>query len=517
MPQALTIISILLILSALLGVYLAAWARLHSRVPAASDFFWLFLCVALYSAGYAVEISHSDLSSILIAIRLEYFGLAFVAPMLLLFALHFVRGCAVPPSLYAAILFIPSITLIIVLTIESHDLFYVNPRIDTTGYFPVLVFERGFWYNVQYIYLLLTSLSSVVLFIVHAFRTSRKKKHQAITMAVGSFVPLLSAVIYIAGIVPGNIDLAPFALVISGVVYWFALFRLGLFELVPAAREMALDTIRDAFLVVNKNNILLDLNPAARSLPGLSALNPGDDLEKNEYLGSHLKPLLQREVNQVHFSLNHPLQGQFFYSADSYNLQPHFFSSSGISILIRDETETTMLMKKLSNQANLDSLTGLLNRRYLMQLGEQQLALARKHTRPLGVILFDLDHFKAVNDHYGHLAGDEVLKYIARRAENCLRSDDLLGRYGGEEFVVFLLGADLSTSIAIGERIRQGIETIQVDFQGQSINISVSVGVYTAPINGNETLTEMLGQADRALYQAKHNGRNQVCSTLPQA
>jgi lysylphosphatidylglycerol synthetase-like protein (DUF2156 family) len=134
MPQALTIISILLILSALLGVYLAAWARLHSRVPAASDFFWLFLCVALYSAGYAVEISHSDLSSILIAIRLEYFGLAFVAPMLLLFALHFVRGCAVPPSLYAAILFIPSITLIIVLTIESHDLFYVNPRIDTTGY-----------------------------------------------------------------------------------------------------------------------------------------------------------------------------------------------------------------------------------------------------------------------------------------------------------------------------------------------------------------------------------------------
>ena len=174
-------------------------------------------------------------------------------------------------------------------------------------------------------------------------------------------------------------------------------------------------------------------------------------------------------------------------------------------------------MKKLSNQANLDSLTGLLNRRYLMQLGEQQLALARKHNRPLGVILFDLDHFKAVNDHYGHLAGDEVLKYIARRAENCLRSDDLLGRYGGEEFVVFLLGADLSTSIAIGERIRQGIETIQVDFQGQSINISVSVGVYTAPINGNETLTEMLGQADRALYQAKHNGRNQVCSTLPQA
>jgi diguanylate cyclase (GGDEF)-like protein len=152
-----------------------------------------------------------------------------------------------------------------------------------------------------------------------------------------------------------------------------------------------------------------------------------------------------------------------------------------------------------------------------MQLGEQQLALERKHNRPLGVILFDLDHFKAVNDHYGHLAGDEVLKYTARHVENSLRSDDLLGRYGGEEFVVFLPGADLSTSITIGERIRQGIESIQVDFQGQSINISASVGVYTAPVNGNETLTEMLGQADRALYRAKHNGRNQVCSTPPQA
>jgi diguanylate cyclase (GGDEF)-like protein len=423
----------------------------------------------------------------------------------------------VPPSLYAAILLIPSITLIIVLTIESHDLFYVNPRVETTGYFPALVFERGFWYNVQYTYLLLTVLSSVVIFIVHAFHTSRKKKRQAITMAAGSFVPLLSAVIYIAGLVPEHIDITPFALVISGVVYWFALFHLGLFELVPAAREIALDTIRDAFLVVNKNDILLDLNLAARNLPGLGTLNPGDDLGENKTLGSHLKPLLQREVNQVHFSLNHPLQGQFFYSADSHNLQPHLFSSSGISILIRDETETTMLMKKLSNQANLDGLTGLLNRRYLMQLGEQQLALERKHNRPLGVILFDLDHFKAVNDHYGHLAGDEVLKYTARHVENSLRSDDLLGRYGGEEFVVFLPGADLSTSITIGERIRQGIESIQVDFQGQSINISASVGVYTAPVNGNETLTEMLGQADRALYRAKHNGRNQVCSTPPQA
>ena len=193
-----------------------------------------------------------------------------------------------------------------------------------------------------------------------------------------------------------------------------------------AARELALDSIRDGFLVVNNNHILLDLNSAARNLPCAEHLKPGDDLLESKPLGVYLKPLLEEQTTRVNFSLECAEQGLFFYTADSHHIKSKTFSSSGISILIRDVSETTHLMNKLSNQANIDDLTGLLNRRYLMQLGERQLALMHQNNRPLGIILLDIDHFKIINDQYGHLAGDEVLKQLAHCIASRLRDNDLV-------------------------------------------------------------------------------------------
>ena len=151
-----------------------------------------------------------------------------------------------------------------------------------------------------------------------------------------------------------------------------------------------------------------------------------------------------------------------------------------------------------------------------MQLGERQLALMRKNARPLSIILLDIDHFKTVNDSHGHLAGDQALKQISRCIENSLRDDDLVGRYGGEEFAIFLPGSDLSASLQIGERIRQGIEELKIEYEGETIHITGSFGVQTAAADNHITLTELLKQADQALYQAKDNGRNCVCA-FPEA
>jgi diguanylate cyclase (GGDEF)-like protein len=512
MQQAPIMLSIILGLSGFLAIFLATWARMRESVPATREFFWLFLSVAFYSLGYAFEIAHNDVDSILFAVRVEYFGLSFIGPLLLLFTLHFIRSRPLPRLLIGVLMLIPVITLVIVQTVAWHNLFYVNPHMDFSGFFPVIVFERGIWYSINFAYLLLTATSSMVLLIIHAFRTKPKKKKQAIAMAIGSFLPIFMAVLYIMDLIPGNIDPGSFTLVTSGVIFWFALFRLGLFELVPAARELALDSIRDGFLVVNKNHILLDFNQAARNLPGAEQLKPGDDLLENKILGEYLKPLLEEKTNRVNFSLEHAEQGVSFYTADSHRIDSHFFSSSGLSILIRDVSETTHLMNKLTNQANMDDLTGLLNRRYLMQLGERQLALMHQNKRPLGIILLDIDHFKAVNDSYGHLAGDEVLKQLARCIESRLRDDDLVGRFGGEEFAIFLPGSDLNTSLQIGERIRRGIEDLEIKYDDEIIHITGSIGVQTTTLGTKTTMTELLNQADQALYKAKDSGRNRVCA-----
>jgi len=214
MQQAPIFLVIILGLSALLATYLAAWARLHGRAPAANEFFWLFLGVAVYSLGYAVEISRTELEGVLTALRLEYVGLAFVPVLMLLFVLHFIRGKPLPVPLTAALMVVPCITLLLVFTVDYHNLYYVNPRMINGEFFPVIDFGRGLWYVVNFSYLLLLTILSLFLLVFHAFRVERKKKRQAITMAVGAFFPVLSGILYFLGLIPGNIDPAPFSLVI---------------------------------------------------------------------------------------------------------------------------------------------------------------------------------------------------------------------------------------------------------------------------------------------------------------
>ncbi len=161
-------------------------------------------------------------------------------------------------------------------------------------------------------------------------------------------------------------------------------------------------------------------------------------------------------------------------------------------------------------EAQRDALTGLPNRRALMARMAEALTDARQRHQPLSVIFLDLDHFKAINDHHGHLVGDACLRILAERAQAHLRPQDTLARWGGEEFVVLLPGAALDEASAIGERIRRRVEADPFIAGGAAISVTVSLGVSghtRAPLDSPEQLIE---QADAALYRAKAEGRNRL-------
>ena len=160
--------------------------------------------------------------------------------------------------------------------------------------------------------------------------------------------------------------------------------------------------------------------------------------------------------------------------------------------------------------ASQDSLTGLFNRRILLQRAEQECERQRRMGEGLCCLLVDVDHFKMVNDHFGHQVGDEVLRQIAEQASKCLRSYDILGRYGGEEFLAVLPGTDLDTATSIAERLRSAIETsVTIDkHQDKPFQVTVSLGVTHWVLE--DTLDLMIHRADQALYQAKAHGRNRV-------
>jgi diguanylate cyclase (GGDEF)-like protein len=159
--------------------------------------------------------------------------------------------------------------------------------------------------------------------------------------------------------------------------------------------------------------------------------------------------------------------------------------------------------------ARTDGLTGLVNRRHFLELAEHELAVARRYALPLAIVLLDVDGFKAINDTLGHLAGDEILKTVARRANEQLRSADVLARYGGEEFIVLVPESTVQSAAVLAERIR--IEIAEKDIATTSGRASVTISAGVAEIKSDtDTLEELIGCADQALYDAKSKGRNRT-------
>jgi diguanylate cyclase (GGDEF)-like protein/PAS domain S-box-containing protein len=167
------------------------------------------------------------------------------------------------------------------------------------------------------------------------------------------------------------------------------------------------------------------------------------------------------------------------------------------------------LHAELHELAIRDSLTGIFNRRHFFELSENAFMHARRYKRPLSALIFDLDHYKDVNDHYGHLIGDQVLHDLSQRCIAVVRQHDIFGRYGGEEFAVLLPETDQQGAFALGERLREVIADGPFDTEDGEVGVTISVGI--ARMKRNTTsLMQLLSDADKALYRAKGDGRNSV-------
>jgi diguanylate cyclase (GGDEF)-like protein len=178
-------------------------------------------------------------------------------------------------------------------------------------------------------------------------------------------------------------------------------------------------------------------------------------------------------------------------------------------VLASLSTENAKLYRETQELAITDGLTKLLLRRQLLERLEDELKRAAQSGTPLSFILLDIDHFKAVNDTYGHPAGDKVLREIAQMVKKRVRDVDLCGRYGGEEFAVLLPATDLKGAKLVAERIREGVGREPFELRGESRRITVSLGISSFPGDAQE-MEDLIERADEALYRSKERGRDRV-------
>ncbi len=177
----------------------------------------------------------------------------------------------------------------------------------------------------------------------------------------------------------------------------------------------------------------------------------------------------------------------------------------------QDKLERTAQEDLYSNAVR-DALTGTYNKRFFMERAEHEVTYAARHNSPLSLIIFDLDHFKQVNDTHGHTAGDAALIETAARVHNILRSEDVLARYGGEEFVVLMRNTPIEEATHVAERIRQAVSADPIVNNGTPIAISVSVGIATHNPKECPNTEALITLADSRLYKAKAMGRDRVVS-----
>ena len=202
-----------------------------------------------------------------------------------------------------------------------------------------------------------------------------------------------------------------------------------------------------------------------------------------------------------------------FATAVSHNAYDGLLDLGIYALIVAGSLAFLLMHKQRSDEessrlATTDPLTGVFNRRTFIELAEQELARSRRAGTPLSLMMLDLDHFKRVNDTYGHLTGDEVLVSITRLIKDCVRRGDLIVRYGGEEFCVLLPGIPLSAATALAERIRATTASSALTAKPFKVTVSIGLTAYTG--DAITTLGDLLARSDEALYRAKNEGRDRV-------
>lgn len=212
------------------------------------------------------------------------------------------------------------------------------------------------------------------------------------------------------------------------------------------------------------------------------------------------------EPNTFEFEFPQIIKGEPRWCLLTHNPLP----GKGFVRTFTDITKRKALEATLTKLSREDPLTGLLNRRTLMESLEEEIKRGLRYEHPLSILMMDLDHFKQINDQWGHPIGDEVLRNFAGKCRTLMRENDRLGRFGGEEFVMVLPETGISDAVLVAERVRDETKkmAIKTDFGREEIIVTVSIGVTTA--SGEDGINKLIARVDDALYEAKNTGRDRV-------
>lgn len=512
MTNFIVIVSISGVLHVLLGLF--AYYKRRDFLEART-FITIAATSAIYIFGYALELTSSSLPEISFWIKVEYLGLPFIAPTSLIMFLHFVGLGKLASRRNRIFLFIiPALTALLSTTNDMHHLHYREIYLRANTPSPVADIIIGPWYIVHGSFTFGCLLACVCILLSKWRKMIRGNLWQMIALLTGSLLPMAASFSYLMGFTLYGMDPVPVVMCLTALLYMWAIWSKGMLRAAPLARESLFENMQDGVLIVDTGGRLIDFNPAVWSMTGnfASSVIGKPVAQLVEPVSKEAAAFIRESVPamQSEQKVTWDNRGQLsYYLLRSSPVLKRDGRFIGRIIQLVDMTEQTVLQEKLRVLATTDGLTQIFNRSYFMEKSREALELCSKQNIPLSFILFDIDHFKKINDRYGHNLGDAALRHIVAVCSRHLEEPYLFGRYGGEEFVLCTPGLSLLEAGKLADEIRKDIAQSPLESSSGLISITSSFGV--AEFSEDEhTLEELLSQADQALYASKHGGRNRV-------
>ncbi|QCC84403.1 diguanylate cyclase [Desulfovibrio desulfuricans] len=501
-------------------LYALSYSSRIARSNGYAAFMFLFMAIFIYSVGYIFELSSTTPETIYLSLKIEYLGAPFIPVLWFVFAIYYNNHAIKSKTLLALLFVIPVITVVMLYTNGYHHVHYKTFAVDDSGPFPVAATQKGWWYYIDFIYKMLLAFAGLGLFAVAYGKASGYRKRQAKTIFIGAFCIWTGNLLQTLGLAPYGIDIEPFFLSAALPLSGFAMSRLRMFDLVPIARDKVFKTMSASVIVLDDRQRVVDFNDSAVSiLPALS----------DDAVGRHVRAVFPAEttfdidglVQEEAAEISLPVGGGMRFYKVSCARVAASGHNSGLIISLYDVTEGKEMLEKMQRIASRDALTQVFSRWYFMDALQHEVERCRQAGGRLSFMLLDIDHFKLVNDSYGHMAGDNVLCGITRVLRQVLGAGAMLGRYGGEEFSILLPGMGQAEAVAAAERLRQAAAAAETRFGGVAVMVTISIGVAEvafAPgaaqgMSNLQLCDALILAADTALYQAKQDGRNKVRST----
>jgi diguanylate cyclase (GGDEF)-like protein len=504
-------ISPLLVTLVAVGIYLRLARK--PRLPGIPAFRALVAVVVFWSGCQFAESLFAMPLAKLAALKASYVGIALAPVLWLLFAIGYARRQVhIAPALRNALGVVPLITLLLVFSNAWHGLMWQDVRLVSSNGFNALVTDPGPWFYVNAVYAYgLMMVATTILAFVLATTTRHRLPVIGVVLA-----PLVVSVANLLYLLPANpvpwFDLTTLGVVVAAMILDRTVLRHGVLDNIPVLRDRVLEQLAEGVVVVAADGRIIDVNQVAVGVLGGSRT----DVEGTP-IDRWLPDLNPAAVEDGRSGSQEIQAHGRYYDVSGARLDPDDPSSDVVlalrDVTVRRDTELALRVAQdeLQRLVHTDSLTGLHNRRLFMDRLDEEVRRVQRHDGCLSVILIDLDHFKQINDRFGHDVGDRVLVAAAARTRSVKRATDVAARIGGEEFALLLPATDAAGALHLARRVCSAIEAIDTQLLlGDRVTVTASIGVATVSA-GADAPSELLRRADQALYRAKNGGRNRVC------